>query len=189
MAPLHLERVLSKGKPIAYALDGYPIYGLTEPDGSPIGKLDECHGHETPSLGYHYHAATRRPYLQSAFLGEVIEREGQVDPQPRAQSVRQDRPPLRGAKITGFKAFPDEKTFALQYTVNDKPAAVNYTNLGDGHGIFRQDFHGDDIVRQEVDGIDRDELAVDKEHEPIVGVDVDFDRVDEGGFDEIRIRS
>jgi hypothetical protein len=137
MAPLHLERVLSKGKPIAYALDGYPIYGLTEPDGSPIGKLDECHGHETPSLGYHYHAATRRPYLQSAFLGEVIEREGQVDPQPRAQSVRQDRPPLRGAKITGFKAFPDEKTFALQYTVNDKPAAVNYTNLGDGAWKFQ----------------------------------------------------
>ena len=137
IAPLHLERLVSKGKPIAYALDGYPIYGLTEPDGSPIGKLDECHGHETPSLGYHYHAATRRPYLQSAFHGEVIEREGQVDPQPRAESVRQDRPPLRGAKITGFKAFPDEKTFSLQYTVNDKPAAVNYTNIGDGVWKFQ----------------------------------------------------
>ncbi|MEI8343186.1 MAG: YHYH protein, partial [Verrucomicrobiota bacterium] len=43
-APLHLQSVVGKGKPIAYALDGYPIYGLTEPDGSALGKLDTCNG-------------------------------------------------------------------------------------------------------------------------------------------------
>ncbi len=137
VAPLHLERLVSKGKPIAYALDGYPVYGLTEPDGSAVGQLDKCHGHETPALGYHYHAASQRPYLQSAFHGEVVEREGQVDPQPRAQSVRRDQPPLRGAKITGFKASTDEKTFALQYSVNDKQAAVNYSNIDDGAWKFQ----------------------------------------------------
>ena len=56
IAPLHLQEVVGEGKPIAYALDGYPIYGLTEPDGSPVKKLDECHGHDDAGIGYHYHA-------------------------------------------------------------------------------------------------------------------------------------
>lgn len=137
VAPLHLERALGKTRPIAWALDGYAIYGLTEPDGSPVGKLDKCHGHETAALGYHYHAATRRPYVLSAFHGEVVERGGQVDPQPHAQPVRRDQPPLRGAKITGFKASPDEKTFALEYQVNEKPGAVKYASVGDGAWKFQ----------------------------------------------------
>ena len=33
-APLHLQTVLGQRLPIAYALDGYPIFGLSEPDGS-----------------------------------------------------------------------------------------------------------------------------------------------------------
>ncbi len=136
-APLHLQSTVGDGKPIAYALDGYPIYGLTEPDGSAPGKLDECSGHTTTQLGYHYHASTKYPYVNGGFHGEVVEREGQVDPQPRAQPVRQDQPPLRGAKITGFNASADEKTFALHYTVNDKPAVVNYTTIGDGTWTFQ----------------------------------------------------
>jgi hypothetical protein len=39
-APLHLESVVGKGQPIAYALDGYPIFGHTEPDGSQPTGLD-----------------------------------------------------------------------------------------------------------------------------------------------------
>src|SRR3569623_854380 len=58
-APLHLQSVVGKGQPIASALDGYAIYGLEEPDGSAVGKLDECNGHETLGLGYHYHASTK----------------------------------------------------------------------------------------------------------------------------------
>ena len=34
IAPVHLEKTIGKGLPIAYALDGYPIYGYDEPDGS-----------------------------------------------------------------------------------------------------------------------------------------------------------
>jgi hypothetical protein len=48
ITPLHLQAQVGKGMPVAYALDGYPIYGLTEPDGSPVANLDECHGHESP---------------------------------------------------------------------------------------------------------------------------------------------
>ena len=136
-APLHLQAAVGKDKPIAYALDGYPIYGLTEVDGSPLGKLDECNGHTTPTIGYHYHASTKYPYVNGGFHGEVVELGGQVDPQPHAQSVRQALPPLNGAKITGFKAAPDEKSFSLQYTVGNKPASVNYGTSGDGTWKFK----------------------------------------------------
>ena len=84
-APLHLQDVVGKGAAIAFALDGYPILGLTEPDGSkPVG-LDSFNGHDSPSLGYHYHASRQYPYVNGGFHGEVVERVGQVDPQPRAR--------------------------------------------------------------------------------------------------------
>ncbi len=136
-APLHLQATLGKALPIAFALDGYPIYGLAEPDGSAPANLDAFNGHETPNLGYHYHGSTKYPYVNGGFHGEVVEAGGQVDPQPRAQSLRGAGAPLRGAKITGFTASPDRKTFALQYAVNGKPAAVNYSTSGDGAWKFR----------------------------------------------------
>jgi len=137
IAPLHLQRVLGPGLPVAYALDGYPIYGLTEPDGAAPAGLDAFNGHTTAALGYHYHASQKYPYVNGGFHGVVVEREGQVDPQPRAQGVREALTALRGAKITDFTASPDEKTFALRYAVNGKPAAVNYATAGDGVWKFR----------------------------------------------------
>ena len=136
-APLHLQSVLGMALPIAYALDGYPIYGLTEPDGSPPAGLDAFNGHSTVALGYHYHASTKYPYVNGGFHGEVTEAQQQVDPQPRAQPVRQDQPPLRGAKITGFTNSPDQKTFSLTYSVNGKPGGVNYSTAGDGNWKFQ----------------------------------------------------
>ncbi len=136
-APLHLQAVVGKGLPIAYALDGYPIYGLTEPDGAPLGKLDEFNGHETAKDGYHYHASTKYPYVNGGFHGEVAEAEGQVDPQPRANSVRKDQPPLRGAKITDFKTNPDGKLRNLTYTIGGKQGAVNYLDMGSGTWKFQ----------------------------------------------------
>ena len=96
IAPTHLQELVGKDKPIAYALDGYPIYGYTEPDGSDVRGLDEFNGHSTPQLGYHYHATKTYPYLNGGFHGEVKEVDGQVDPQPRAGGVREALPPLRG---------------------------------------------------------------------------------------------
>jgi hypothetical protein len=131
-APLHLQKLLGTALPIAFALDGYPIYGLTEPDGSKPEKLDAFNGHETTALGYHYHGSLKYPYVNGGFHGVVVEREGQVDPQPRAQSMRPALSPLRATKITGFSSATDEKSFALHYTVNGQPAAVNYSTAGDG---------------------------------------------------------
>ena len=135
-APLHLQAKLGLALPIAYALDGYAIYGLTEPDGSkPVG-LDSFNGHSTAELGYHYHGSLKYPFVNGGFHGEVVEREGQVDPQPRAQSVRPALTALRGARITGFTLTPDEKQGDLVYTVNGRPAGVSYSANADGSWKF-----------------------------------------------------
>jgi phosphatidylethanolamine-binding protein (PEBP) family uncharacterized protein len=135
IAPTHLQKILGNDLPVAYALDGYPIYGFTEPDGSPVGKLDEFNGHSSPELGYHYHATKKYPYLNGGFHGEVVERDGQVDPQPRATGVRPALPPMRGAKITGFKAL-ENKRYSLQYTVDGANGYVNYQLKDNGSVDF-----------------------------------------------------
>ncbi len=136
-APLHLQSVLGPGLPVAVALDGYAIYGLTEPDGSAPKNLDAFNGHETPSLGYHYHASLKYPYVNGGFHGVVVEREGQVDPQPRAQGVRPALTALRGAKITAFEGSPGESLAKLSYTVNGRSASMSYRSLGGGQWKFQ----------------------------------------------------
>ncbi len=126
VAPLHLADILGPRLPLAYALDGYPIHGLTEPDGSKPTGLDVCNGHSTPELGYHYHASNRYPYVNGGFHGVVVEREEQVDPQPRAQGVRPALTALRGARITGFTAGAEHKDNLLTYTVGDRPASIRF---------------------------------------------------------------
>jgi Raf kinase inhibitor-like YbhB/YbcL family protein len=137
VAPVYLRNAVGRGEPVAYALDGYPIYGPTEPDGSTPASLDAFQGHSTPRLGYHYHASTNYPYVMGGFHGEVVELNGQVDPQPRAQPVRPAQPPLRGAKIVAFTNSPDDKDFSLLYTVDNRPASVNYHRLGAGSWEFQ----------------------------------------------------
>lgn len=145
IVPLHLQSAVGKGLPVAFALDGYPIFGLTEPDGSPVGKLDECHGHDIGS-GYHYHAATKYPYVFAAFHGQVVEREGQVDPQPRAQPVRPALQALRGAKITGFETKDGSST--LSYTVGGEQRAVVFSVNADGSVPFEFQNGREGTVRQ-----------------------------------------
>lgn len=135
VAPVHLEETVGKGKPIAYALDGYPIYGYAEPDGSPVKDLDECHGHQDAAGNYHYHAAKKYPYFIGAFRGEVTEKEGQVDPQPRAEPMRPDTRPLPGAEITGFER-KGENQFELTYEQKGKRGTVAYQLNRDGSVTF-----------------------------------------------------
>jgi len=145
-APLHLQSVLGPALPIAYALDGYPIYGLTEPDGSAPAGLDSFNGHETKALGYHYHASKQYPYINGGFHGEVVERDGQVDPQPRAQSIREALPALRGARITNFiTAASGRRT--LSYTLAGRTAAVEYEEAA--AGTWRFEFVGADGDRRQ----------------------------------------
>ena len=129
-APLHLQTVLGREQPIAYALDGYAIFGLTEPDGSAPASLDAFNGHTTTALGYHYHASLKYPFINGGFHGEVVERDGQVDPQPRAGGVREALQQLRGARITGFTA--KDKSYSLKYELGPETRFVNYTLLDGG---------------------------------------------------------
>ena len=88
IAPVHLEKIVGAGNPVAVALDGYAIYGYNDPNGKPPTDLDWLNGHKDSDGTYHYHATKTFPYLNGGFYGEVIELNGQVDPQPRAQGVR-----------------------------------------------------------------------------------------------------
>jgi len=135
IAPVHLEKQVGKGMPIAYALDGYPIYGYSEHDGSPVKGLDQFNGHEDADGNYHYHATKNYPYLNGGFHGEVIERDGQVDPQPRAEPVRPSLQPLRGATIVGYTA-PTLTSRRLTYEVGGRQGFVDYTMNGDGTLVF-----------------------------------------------------
>ena len=135
IAPVHLEKQVGKGGPIAYALDGYPIYGYTEPDGSAVKGLDRFNGHEDADGNYHYHATKTYPYLNGGFHGEVTERDGQVDPQPRAEPVRPSLEPLRGATIVGY-ASPTPTSRRLTYEVGGRQGFVDYKVTGDGTLVF-----------------------------------------------------
>ena len=131
-APVFLEKELGKGKPIAVALDGYPLYGYAEPDGTAVGKLDAFGGHETKALGYHYHAQKKYPYINGGFHGEVKEVDGQVDPQPSATNVRREddnfsQSALKGAMIKDFVVSPDGKSYALNYALNGKALSVKFS--------------------------------------------------------------
>jgi len=135
LAPVHLQKTIGKSLPLAYALDGYPIYGYDEPDGSKVVDLDAFNGHQDRHGNYHYHATKSYPYLNGGFFGEVTERDGQVDPQPRAEPLRPALPPLRDAKITDFVEIKPG-SYRLTYDIRGKKGSVSYTLAEDGSVSF-----------------------------------------------------
>jgi len=134
IAPTHLYSVLTPDMPCAWALDGYPIYGYTEPDGSAQQALDADGGHNHGVWGYHYHArgsvatGPQNPYLMSAMHGTVVNFGGQIDPQPTASTVAPAGAPIAGAVITSFTRPATDSwvmTYALSGTTYTVTAAVN----------------------------------------------------------------
>ncbi|MBS0260344.1 MAG: YHYH protein [Planctomycetes bacterium] len=135
IAPVHLEKTVGAGKPIAYALDGYPIYGYQDPKAPDFAPLDSLNGHKDAKGNYHYHATKTYPYLNGGFFGEVVEKEGQVDPQPRAEPLRPSLPPLRDAKIVGFEEVR-AGSYRLTYEVQGKRGTVSYQLSDNGAASF-----------------------------------------------------
>ncbi|MGB7347935.1 MAG: YHYH protein [Pirellulaceae bacterium] len=135
IAPTHLETTVGKDQPIAYALDGYPIFGYQDEQASDFAPLDSLGGHKDVAGKYHYHATKTYPYLNGGFYGEVTYRGGQVDPQPRAEPIRPDLRPLRDARITGFTQ-PKPGTYRLVYDVRGKEGTVSYSLAKDGSAVF-----------------------------------------------------
>ncbi|MFP6904633.1 MAG: sulfatase-like hydrolase/transferase, partial [Verrucomicrobiota bacterium] len=126
IAPFHLVKEVGEGNPIAYGLDGLPIYASTEKDGSPHGKLDEAHGHFHADGSYHYHGTKEKPYYMSGFRGEV-----DLDARPRTQGVREYTRPLRGASITGFTGSLAEG-YTLTYDLDGQKNQIAYQAQADG---------------------------------------------------------
>jgi YHYH protein len=131
-APLHLIAGASPSTPLAVGLDGFPIYGLTEPDGSPVRALDAFNGHADDKDGYHYHATLTYPYINGGMRGKVSVVAEQVDPQPSAKPVRPAGQPLRGASITAFSQT-GPKAWRLQYKLGGATYQVDYAIEGTGY--------------------------------------------------------
>jgi len=147
IAPVYLQKKLGPSIPVAYALDGYAIYGFTEPDGSSVKGLDPFNGHVGKDGKYHYHATKAYPYINGGFHGQVTEAEGQVDPQPRAETPRPSTPPLPGAKITHWEKAGDN-AWSLTYTLQGYTCKVNYKTLPDGGAQFDYiNYKGDVVTR------------------------------------------
>ena len=126
IAPTHLQGIVGKKVPIAYALDGFPIYGETEVDGKKVTGLDSFNGHFDSKKNYHYHATKTYPYINGGFKGVVTEIEGQVDPQSLTKGFRPAGAPLKGASITGLERVGDN-SFDLKYSLNGSDYHVKYT--------------------------------------------------------------
>lgn len=124
IAPVHLTSIVGEEAPIAWALDGYPLYGYKEPDGSNMITLDANLGH-TWRGQYHYHATTTRPYMIAAMRGKITIDRDQVMPQAQTKGVRPFLQPLNGAAITDYHKC-DSNHYALKYTVNGASSWVNY---------------------------------------------------------------
>ena len=59
-----------------YALDGYPIHAPYDANSDAESELDECNGHVTAELGYHYHAnQVEENSVLTCFFGETTEAE------------------------------------------------------------------------------------------------------------------
>ena len=125
IAPLHLQEIVGNQSPIAYALDGYAIYGETEPDGSAVATLDEFNGHEMADGSYHYHGTRTYPYINGGLRGVVSVVEDQIDPQPITRPFRQALEPMDRATITSFET-PITGSYKLGYTVNAMTGEVAY---------------------------------------------------------------
>jgi hypothetical protein len=130
IAPLHLEKIVGKGKPIAYALDGFPLFGLTEEN------LDEFNGRFDKDGNYRYHSTKTYPYINGGMRGVVEVRGDQVEPQPRAGPIRPEGRPLKGAKITGFTVDDEKKNFSLKYEVHGETRKINYKVNPNGSFTF-----------------------------------------------------
>ena len=128
IAPMFLDAATPDIVPIAFALDGYAIYGSKEPDGSAMKTLDANHGHAGANGVYHYHGTATAPYMIGNMVGVVTEDTTlQIIPQAHAQPIRPAGTPLKGAVITGCKPNGAGNGYTLVYTLAGVTDSVEYS--------------------------------------------------------------
>ena len=130
-APLHLSTT-SGLKPIAFALDGFAVYGSKEPDGTTMAALDTCHGHVIANGVYHYHGTSNYPYVVGAMKGKVSTDpltpapENQILPQAFSSPLRPATTPLSGATITAYTST-GTNAYRLTYQIGTSFGYVDYS--------------------------------------------------------------
>jgi len=135
--PTHLQSTVGEGNPIAYAVDGYPVYGET------TAQLDEHLGILNADGSYQYHTIKEYPYFIASMRGKVTldpnttAPENQVTPQAQTKGVRPSLTPLQGAEITGFSST-GTNAYSLNYTVNSQTYTLNYS--WDSSGTYTYTF-------------------------------------------------
>ena len=128
IAPTVLYTTQEATLPIAYALDGFAIYGAVEPDGSAMLTLDENHGHYGINGVYHYHGTSSAPYMIGKMVGQITEDNTmQIIPQAAAHPIRPSLTPLNGAVITGCVPNGNNSGYTLTYTRNGSTYHVNFS--------------------------------------------------------------
>lgn len=128
IAPLHLK---IGSNPIAFGLDGYPMYADIEPDGSQMKVLDALHGHIGYDGNYHYHGTLDFPYTISSMRGKVnldpktSAPENQIIPQAFANPIRPALTLLKGAQIVKFDKISTSH-YIITYKLDNKVGTVDY---------------------------------------------------------------
>jgi hypothetical protein len=139
LPPAHLQAIVGSGKPIAYAVDGFPVYGET------TEELDEYLGRFNADGGYQYHTIDQYPYFIAGMRGEVTldpntsAPENQVIPQAMTQEVRPALTPLNGATITDFQST-GTNAYSLTYSLNNEDYTINYG--WNNNGLYTYEFVG-----------------------------------------------
>jgi hypothetical protein len=126
IAPFSLDSINSAILPIAFALDGFAVYGEKEPNGAPMNALDIHHGHLYNGV-YHYHGTRNYPYVVGNMVGVVTkDSTDQIIPQPSARSIRPAGTPLSGASITDHRSTGNN-AYSLTYRLNNQNYTVAYS--------------------------------------------------------------
>ena len=153
IAPVVLYRThIPVSTPVAFALDGFAVYGSVEPDGSTLVTLDANHGHYGTNGVYHYHASPSAPYMIGNMVGKVTEDVTlQIVPQAVAHPIRQGQNPLNGAVIIGCRAN-GITGFTLIYTVGGGTDSIVYHWSNAGIYTFDYYHQGVDTATQTYHG-------------------------------------
>jgi hypothetical protein len=138
IAPNVLYSKVPLTSPVAFALDGFAIYGSKEPDGTAMKTLDANHGHYGSDGVYHYHSSSAAPYMIGNMVGVVTEDATlQIIPQAAAKGVRPALTPLKGATITHNHPYPNGMGFKLTYTLGAEKDTVDYSWTANGDYTFK----------------------------------------------------
>ncbi|OWY19852.1 YHYH protein [Sphingobacteriales bacterium UPWRP_1] len=127
IAPLSLDSITEDILPIAFAFDGFAVYGSLEPDGTPLETLDANHGHYGENGVYHYHGNMTYPYMVGNMVGVVTaDASGQIVPQAASQPIRPAQTPLPDAAITDCQPN-GTNGYILTYTKSGQTYTINYS--------------------------------------------------------------